>query len=210
MILIVFILSMLPILEMLLILSIIRYLTLFKSIFIGIRTFFFLNFSAIPTWQFLRCGQIVWTLTCLVLLFLLNEISMPEKSLRSTTLLPKLVSLSFGLALCMQFRHELKNNSSQFLLTENTDGEASAPTVQKEITVKNECRCGAANCRKIMFSLPESQVIAPFCKVEWIAILMCPTILACPSDLLWSILLSEVTFLIHFFLLNFFHGQLIS
>ena len=95
MILIVFILSMLPILEMLLILSIIRYLTLFKSIFIGIRTFFFLNFSAIPTWQFLRCGQIVWTLTCLVLLFLLNEISMPEKSLRSTTLLPKLVSLNF-------------------------------------------------------------------------------------------------------------------
>ena len=34
------------------------------------------------------------------------------------------------------------------------DGESSIQTMQKEIKVKNECRCGAANCRKIMFSFP--------------------------------------------------------
>jgi hypothetical protein len=44
--------------------------------------------------------------------------------------------------------------------------ENGATSVAKEVTVKNECRCGAANCRKIMFSLPENQVIAPFLKVD--------------------------------------------
>ena len=42
--------------------------------------------------------------------------------------------------------------------TAETNGEAAG---------KNECRCQAANCRKIMFSLPESQVnqvMAPFIK----------------------------------------------
>ena len=35
-----------------------------------------------------------------------------------------------------------------------------------EVSAKNECRCQAANCRKIMFSLPENQVIAPFLKTS--------------------------------------------
>ena len=50
--------------------------------------------------------------------------------------------------------------------SENTQEKTTANSVAKEVTVKNECRCGAANCRKIMFSLPENQVIAPFLKVD--------------------------------------------
>lgn len=49
--------------------------------------------------------------------------------------------------------------------TENPEGKTTASS-DKEVSVKNECRCGATNCRKIMFSLPENQIIAPFLKAE--------------------------------------------
>lgn len=55
--------------------------------------------------------------------------------------------------------------SNRLNYTENQDQKVAKPS-DGEVTVKNECRCGAANCRKIMFSLPENQTVTPFRKTE--------------------------------------------
>lgn len=44
--------------------------------------------------------------------------------------------------------------------TENGNPASPADSEEGIKTVKNECRCGAATCRKIMFSLPENQSIS--------------------------------------------------
>lgn len=86
---------------------------------------------------------------------------MSEKNLRLTMHRPRRVIFS-----CMKSMLISQIFMANICISENPQEKTAANSVAKEVTVKNECRCGAANCRKIMFSLPENQVIAPFLKVD--------------------------------------------
>lgn len=50
-------------------------------------------------------------------------------------------------------------------LTENGNA-ADGETVEEVATVTNECRCGAATCRKVMFSVPLNRSVAPYLNLD--------------------------------------------